>query len=129
MTKANHVNQFPELVEAIKEGMENLKASNITIMDLTELENSVCEYFIICDANSNTQVKAISNSIEKNVREKLNDKPWHVEGQDNSQWILMDYVSVAAHIFQAETREFYDIEGLWGDAKVTVLENNFWSTL
>lgn len=125
MTKANHVNQFPELVEAIKEGMENLKASNITIMDLTELENSVCEYFIICDANSNTQVKAISNSIEKNVREKLNDKPWHVEGQDNSQWILMDYVSVAAHIFQAETREFYDIEGLWGDAKVTVLENNF----
>lgn len=125
MTKENHDNQFPALVEAIKEGMENLKASNITILDLNELENSVCEYFIICDANSNTQVRAISNSIEKTVRETLNEKPWHVEGLDNSQWILMDYVTVAAHVFQAETREFYDLEGLWGDAKVTVLENNY----
>ena len=125
MTKEKHENQFPELVEAIKNGMEDLKASNITILDLSELENSVCEYFIICDANSNTQVKAISNSIEKSVRETLNEKPWHIEGLDNSQWILMDYVTVAAHVFQAETREFYDLEGLWGDAKVTVLENNF----
>lgn len=125
MTKENHDNQFPALVEAIKEGMENLKASNITILDLNVLENSVCEYFIICDANSNTQVRAISNSIEKTVRETLNEKPWHVEGLDNSQWILMDYVTVAAHVFQAETREFYDLEGLWGDAKVTVLENNY----
>ncbi|AEV32556.1 ribosome silencing factor [Owenweeksia hongkongensis] len=125
MIKENQKNKFPELVEAIKDGMENLKASNITILDLTELENSVCDYFIICDANSNTQVRAISNSVEDNVRKTLNEKPWHVEGLDNSQWILMDYVHVAAHVFQAETRDFYDLEGLWGDAKVTVLENNF----
>jgi len=125
MTKENHENQFPELVEAIKDGMENLKASNITILDLSELENSVCEYFVICDANSNTQVKAISNSIEDQVRKSTGEKPWHSEGVDNSQWILMDYVSVAAHVFQAETRKFYDLEELWGDAKVTVLENNF----
>ncbi|WP_417591223.1 ribosome silencing factor [Owenweeksia hongkongensis] len=125
MIKENQKNKFPELVEAIKDGMENLKASNITILDLTELENSVCDYFIICDANSNTQVRAISNSIEENVRKTLNEKPWHTEGLDNSQWILMDYVHVAAHVFQAETRDFYDLEGLWGDAKVTVLENNF----
>ena len=125
MIKENQKNKFPELVEAIKDGMENLKASNITILDLSELENSVCDYFIICDANSNTQVRAISNSIEENVRKTLNEKPWHTEGLDNSQWILMDYVHVAAHVFQAETRDFYDLEGLWGDAKVTVLENNF----
>ncbi len=125
MIKENQKNKFPELVEAIKDGMENLKASNITILDLSELENSVCDYFIICDANSNTQVRAISNSVEDNVRKTLNEKPWHVEGLDNSQWILMDYVHVAAHVFQAETRDFYDLEGLWGDAKVTVLENNF----
>ncbi|WP_417612740.1 ribosome silencing factor [Owenweeksia hongkongensis] len=125
MIKENQKNKFPELVEAIKDGMENLKASNITILDLTELENSVCDYFIICDANSNTQVRAISNSVEDNVRKTLNEKPWHTEGLDNSQWILMDYVHVAAHVFQAETRDFYDLEGLWGDAKVTVLENNF----
>jgi len=125
MIKENQNNKFPELVEAIKDGMENLKASNITIMDLTELENSICDYFIICDANSSTQVRAISNSIEDHVRKTLNEKPWHTEGIDNLQWILMDYVHVVAHVFQAETREFYDLESLWGDAKVTVLENNF----
>lgn len=116
---------FPKLVEAIIEGMENIKASNITIMDLTELENSVCDFFIISEGNSSTQVKAISNSVEDVVRKSLEEKPWHVEGLENSEWILMDYVNTVVHVFQTETRKFFDLESLWGDAKVTVLENNF----
>ncbi len=116
---------FPALVEAIVEGMENLKASNITILDLTELENSVCDYFIISEGTSNTQVKAISNSIEEQVRKSLTEKPWHVEGKENAEWVLMDYVNTVVHIFQSETRRFFDLESLWGDAKITVLENNF----
>ncbi len=116
---------FPALVEAIIEGMENLKASNITVLDLTELENAVCDYFIISEGTSNTQVKAISNSVEDYVRKTLTEKPWHVEGKENAEWVLMDYVNTVVHVFQSETRKFFDLESLWGDAKVTVLENNF----
>jgi ribosome-associated protein len=125
MTKKKETNTFPPLVEAIIEGMENLKASNITILNLTELENSVCDYFIISEGNSNTQVKAISNSVEDHVRKTLEEKPWHVEGRENSEWVLMDYVNTVVHVFQGQTRKFFDLESLWGDAKTTVLENNF----
>lgn len=113
--------KFSELVQQIILGMEEVKANNITIFDLTELENSVCSYFIICDGNSNTQVNAISNSVEKMVHQAIDDKPWHVEGRDNSEWVLMDYVTTVVHVFQKETRDFYDLESLWGDAKITVL--------
>ena len=114
---------FSPLVTNVIEGIEEVKGENICILDLRELENSICDFFVICEGNSNTQVSAIYNSVEKIVREKSKDKPWHVEGQDNATWILMDYVSVAVHIFQKETREFYDIEGLWGDAEITSLKN------
>jgi len=107
------------LVQEIVQGMEDVKATGITILDLSELENSVCDFFVIAEGTSNTQVNAISDSVEKTVREKLQEKPWHVEGRDNSEWILMDYVSVVAHVFQKRTREFYDLESLWGDAKIT----------
>ncbi len=117
--------EFPSLVESIVDGMENIKASNITILNLTELENSVCDYFVICEGNSNTQVRSISNSVEDEVQKTQNEKPWHVEGLDSSEWVLMDYVNTVVHVFQSETRKFYDLEGLWGDARVTVLENNF----
>lgn len=123
-SKKDKKKDFPKLVDSIVEGMENIKASNITILNLSELENSVCDYFVISEGNSNTQVKAISDSVEKIVRENLDEKPWHVEGRENSEWILMDYVNIVAHVFQKETRKFYDLESLWGDAQVTVLENN-----
>ncbi len=112
---------YPDLVYEIVKGMENVKASGIMVLDLSGLENSVCDYFVIAEGTSNTQVNAISDSIEKIVRETLHEKPWHVEGKDNSEWILMDYVSVVAHVFQKHTRGFYDLESLWGDAKVTAV--------
>ncbi|MDZ7847720.1 MAG: ribosome silencing factor [Owenweeksia sp.] len=80
---------------------------------------------VICEGTSNTQVKAISNSIEEKVRKTQNEKPWHVEGQDNAEWVLLDYVNIVAHIFLPNTREFYDLEGMWGDAEITVLEENY----
>lgn len=113
---------FPELVEEIIEGMDDLKASNITVLDMRNIENSICSFFVISEGNSNTQVKAISNSVEKRVRENLKDKPWHIEGLENAEWILMDYVDTVVHIFQAETRKFYDLESLWGDAALHVIE-------
>ena len=94
-----------------------------TNFDLTTIENSVAETFIVCSGNSNTQVNAISGNIEKKVRNDLQDRPWHVEGNENALWVLLDYVSVVVHVFQTETRNFYEIEELWGDAKITKVEN------
>ena len=108
-----------ELISVIIKGIDDVKGDDIQLLDLRELENTVCDYFIICSGNSNTQVNAITGSIQKLVSKELKDKPWHIEGQNNSEWILMDYVYVVVHVFQKQIREFYDIESLWGDAKIT----------
>lgn len=108
-----------ELIAVILKGIDDVKGEDIQLLDLREIENTVCDYFIICSGNSNTQVNAISGAVQKNVSKELKDKPWHVEGQGNAEWVLMDYVNVVVHIFQKQAREFYDIESLWGDAKIT----------
>ena len=77
----------------------------------------------VCSANSNTQVAAIAGNVEKKVRNDLQERPWHVEGTENALWVLVDYVSVVVHIFQKQTREYYDIEELWGDAKITKIND------
>ena len=108
-----------DLISVIIQGIEEVKGENIQLLDLRHIENTVCDYFIICSGNSNTQVKAISSSIQKTVSKQVKDKPWHIEGENNAEWILMDYVNVAVHVFQKQIRDFYDIESLWGDAKIT----------
>ncbi|MFK7814482.1 MAG: ribosome silencing factor [Maribacter sp.] len=113
-----------ELIALILQGIEDVKGHDIVLLDLREIENTVCDYFIICNGTSNTQVNAIVGSIQKTVSKAIQDKPWHVEGQDNSEWVLMDYVNVVVHVFQKQIREFYDIEGLWGDAKFTEIESS-----
>ncbi len=111
-----------QLITQIIRGIEEVKGQDIEILDLRDIENTVCDYFIICNGTSNTQVNAIVNSIQKSVSKALKEKPWHVEGSDNAEWILMDYVHVVVHVFQKHIREFYDIEGLWGDAKTVKIE-------
>lgn len=107
------------LITVILKGIDDVKGEDIQLLDLREIENTVCDYFIICSGNSNTQVNAISGSVQKVVSKELKDKPWHVEGENNAEWVLMDYVNVVVHIFQKHIRDFYDIESLWGDAKIT----------
>ena len=107
----------------VVEGLQDVKGENITILDLREIDNAVTDFFIISEGSSNTQVNALSESVHKSVRENLGDRPWHVEGKDNAEWVLMDYVNVVVHIFQKGTREFYDLESLWGDAPSKTLEN------
>ena len=114
-----------QLITSIISGIEDVKGKDINILDLRDIENTVCDYFVICEGTSNTQVNAIVNSIQKKVSKTLQDKPWHVEGEDNAEWVLMDYVNVVVHVFQKHIREFYDIESLWGDAKVTAIETNY----
>ncbi|MCK5815035.1 MAG: ribosome silencing factor [Flavobacteriaceae bacterium] len=113
-----------QLIAMIIKGIEDVKGEDIQLFDLREIENTVTDYFIICTGNSNTQANAISQSVQKIVSKELSDKPWHVEGEANAEWILMDYVNVVVHIFQKQIREFYDIEGLWGDAVITNISSN-----
>ena len=114
-----------ELIATIIAGIEDVKGKEITILDLREIENTVCSYFIICEGTSNTQVNAIVNSIQKKVSKELKDNPWHIEGSDNAEWVLMDYVNIVVHVFQKHIRSYYDIESLWGDAKTTVIETSY----
>ncbi len=111
--------QKEELIHKIVESIQDTKGEDIMIFDLSGIENSVAETFVICSGNSNTQVAAIAGNIEKKVRNDLKERPWHVEGTENAMWVLVDYVSVVVHIFQKQIREYYDIEELWGDAKIT----------
>src|SRR4051812_32352071 len=108
--KTKKTNGSEHLVELIVHGMQEKKGEEIVCMDLRSVPNAVCEFFVICQAESSTQVAAIADSIEEEVRKAISEKPWHREGFENSEWILLDYVTVVAHIFQPETRRFYNIE-------------------
>ena len=114
-------NSFPPIVLEALEGISDVKGENTVVLDLRHLDNAVCDYFVITEAQSSTQVSALSGSVEKRLREQCDERPWHIEGSQESEWILMDYVHVVVHIFQREARTFYDIEGLWGVATYTAI--------
>ncbi|MFT6795325.1 MAG: ribosome-associated protein [Maribacter sp.] len=120
----NRKNGADELIALILQGIEEVKGQHINLLDLRDIENTVCDYFIVCNGTSNTHVNAIVGSIQKIVSKAIQDKPWHVEGEANAEWVLLDYINVVVHVFQKQIREFYDIEGLWGDAKFTTIESS-----
>ena len=113
------------LIDKIIQGIENVKGESIQKMDLRKIENTPFEFFVICSGSSNTQVSAIVSSIQKNVSKTLHEKPLHTEGLETSEWVLIDYVNVVVHVFQRKTREFYNIEELWGDAISTQIVSNY----
>lgn len=121
----NNTTSKDDLLANILKGIEDVKGEDIDILDLREIENTVCDYFVICNGNSNTQVNAITNSIQKAVSKELKEKPWHVEGTENGEWVLMDYVNIVVHVFQKHIREYYNIESLWGDAKITSIQSKY----
>lgn len=104
------------LCDAIVEGMQENKAKDIVVLDLREIHNAVCDYFVICSGESSVQVDGIGSSVVRHTRKELSEKPYSVEGKSNREWILLDYVSVVAHVFYKETRSFYELEDLWADA-------------
>ncbi len=112
------------LCEVIVEGMKNNKAEDIVVIDLREVEHAVTDFFVICSGDSPTQIEGISNSIIRLTRKELKEKPWHKEGKNNAQWVLLDYVNVVVHIFYKELREYYELEDLWADGKKIKVEDN-----
>jgi ribosome-associated protein len=111
--------QTSSLLDSIVEGMQEKKARNITVLNLSGIENRVTDYFVISDAESRTHVNSIAESVEEIVFKKANERAYHSEGQHNGEWILLDYINVVAHVFLREAREHYNLEGLWGDAEIT----------
>ncbi|MBP1613983.1 MAG: rsfS [Bacteroidetes bacterium] len=115
------MNEAKALIEKIKEGIQEKKGKNIIIADLTSIGDTICNYFVICQGNSPSQVGAIVDSIKEFTRRGANTKPFAVDGLNNAEWVAMDYSDILVHIFLPETRTFYNLEHLWADAKLTTI--------
>ena len=111
-----------ELIETIVAAIEDKKGKDIVSLDLSGFDGAICSRFVVCNADSTTQVAAIAAGIEEKVQQTLGEKVWRIEGQQNAVWIAMDYVYVVVHIFQTELRSFYKLEELWADAPMTRYE-------
>ena len=122
MKKPKGADNTVRLVDTIVEGIKKKKGEKIISLDFNNIENSVCKYFIICHADSNIQVNAIADSIERIVKTELKEKVWQKGGYENSFWIILDYVDVVVHVFQNEYRNFYKLESLWADTLRTEYE-------
>ncbi len=120
MTKQK--NESEQLALTIVKAIQEKKGDNIKLMDLRNLDAAVTDFFVICSAQSDTQVDAIFRSIDEVVKKELGMDPYQVEGTDYSNWILLDYVDVVAHVFRDEIRDFYKLEDLWADAKTQDFE-------
>lgn len=118
--KADHSEKLSRL---IVKGMQEKKAADIVVMDLRKVKNAVADFFVICSGNSDKQLAAIADSIDDEVYKALKEDPWHMEGKNNKEWMLLDYINVVAHIFKKEQRSFYSLEKLWGDADIREVEN------
>lgn len=124
MTKLKLVDDAEVLVSTIIEGIQDAKGQGVVKLDMREIPHAVADFFVVCHGSSNTQVDAISRNTEHNVYDKLKEKAWQKEGTNNAEWILLDYGNVVVHIFYKESREFYGLEELWADAKVTHFEED-----
>ena len=124
MTKKKSTNDnATEIVNAIIAGMQDKKAKKIVLIDLRQIANPIADYFVICSGTSDKQVDAISDSIEKFTFLKEKEDPWRTEGKNNFEWVILDYINVVAHVFTDSMRDFYGLEDLWADGKITVFED------
>lgn len=114
-----------DILDEILEGIKKNKGKEIVIIDLNTIKHTECGYFVICHGTSTTQVNSIALSVEETVKENTGINAWHRDGYRNSIWILLDYGDIMVHVFQKESREFYNLEGLWADAKITRIEDEF----
>src|ERR1051326_4732023 len=112
------------LVKYAVKGIEEKKGNEIVCINLKKIPNNACDYFLACEGKSRTQVQAIAGSVEEFIEKNTGTRPWHVEGMENGEWVLLDYVDVAVHVFQPEARSHYNLEHLWADAEITKLNGH-----
>ncbi len=113
--------QVKQLVETITKGIQEKKGKGIVVADLSGIDGTICHYFVICQGNSPSQVEAIAESVGDFARKELDERPAHVVGLENAQWVAMDYTDVLVHVFLPDVREYYDLEHLWSDADLTYI--------
>jgi ribosome-associated protein len=118
MVKNKVLNESAYISELAIYGIQEKKGNEIVRLDLRNIFSSVSDYFVICHADSTTQVKAIANSVEEEIFKATQQEPWRKEGLEYGEWILLDYIDVVVHIFRTDKREFYGVEDLWGDAEI-----------
>ncbi len=111
-----------EVLEVIVDSLLSKKANDITVLDVSEL-TTLTEYFVICHGNSDTQIKALADIVEDEVREKASEKAWKKEGANARSWMILDYVNIVVHIMTKEKRDYYSIERMWNDAKITHIKD------
>ncbi|MFM7429205.1 MAG: ribosome silencing factor [Flammeovirgaceae bacterium] len=119
MPKKKKIAESEKLSKAVVAGMQEKKAQDIVVMDMRDTKNAIADFFVICSGSSDKQVEAIARSVDEEVEKKLKENPWHMEGKNNKEWVILDYITVVAHIFKRDKREFYALEKLWGDAHIT----------
>lgn len=112
-----------ELLNIILEAADEKKAQNIVALDLTPLDTRVCDYFVICNADTTTQIESIVQHIQVKTKKEMNDAPFSVEGKQNAYWVIIDYVNVVVHVMQTQAREYYELEKLWADAAIVKQSN------
>jgi ribosome-associated protein len=112
-----------KLIEVIGEALLDRKAEDITVLDVHEL-TTLADKFVICHANTDVQIKAIADNVNKETKEQLNEKAWKEEGRETRRWVILDYVNVVVHIFKKELREYYALERMWNDAPIRKIEDN-----
>ena len=105
------------LLENIITAIQDVKGKKIISLDLRKIDSAICKYFVICTGASSTHVNSIESNIKKTISRDLGEKPFHIEGNNIGEWVLMDYSDIIVHVFQEKTRAFYNIEDFWGDAK------------
>ncbi len=120
---SENIDESSLLIEAVLEGVFEKQGENVVKMDMRKLEKSVCDYFIICHAQSNTQVDSIAESVLIKAKTDAEERPFHKEGMDNCLWVLLDYGNVIVHVFTEEYRKLYNLEGLWADAEITNVQD------
>ena len=109
------------LVELVIKGMGAKKALDITVMDVSDL-TTLTDYFVICSGTSDTQIKAIADSIEEEILKNTGEKAWKKEGVQARNWIILDFINIVVHVMSKEKRDFYSIERVWNDARITYID-------
>jgi len=117
-------NEEIKLLQTIIEAIKEKKGKNIVKIDLRDIKSTLCDYFIICEGDSNVQVNALADNIEKQAYLQLNKIPHHIEGRENSQWILIDFFDIVVHVFQHDQRTYYKLEDLWSDGNIELVESD-----
>lgn len=119
----NTVVEDEQINEIIIDSIQDIKGKNILQMDLRGLSGAPADFFIVCEGDSTVQLNAIAGNVYKRMKEEVNTLPMSFEGRDHSKWVLVDYFNTVVHVFHPELRAFYDLEGLWNDARITEIEN------